>query len=303
MEDLLMKIGLSREAVPLVTSYLVRIASVIAILLGALFVSGLVKSWVERGLARIKFDATLTKFFATLTRWFILLIAVLGCLELFGIKTTSLAAVIGGASLAIGLAFQGSLSNVAAGIMLLVFRPFSVGQVIEAAGQLGVVEEVGLFTTHMNTFDKRHVIIPNGQIFGATIVNFSRNPIRRADVSVGVDYSADIDETREVLERAAMSVPQRLEEPPHVVFLSGLGASSVDWQVRVFCNSADFGDTLEALTRAIKVELDAAGIGIPYPQIVVHGTHEGPLLVRHKADDGADGDGGGDGGGDALITE
>lgn len=270
MNEWLKSLGLPSDIVPLLTTYAVRIASVLLILLAALFIGNMVRSWVERGLARIRFDATLSKFLATVSRWMVLLVAALGCLEMFGIKTTSFAAVLGGASLAVGLAFQGSLSNVAAGIMLLVFRPFKVGDVVTVGGQTGGVEEIGLFTTHLNTPQNVHIIMPNGKIFGDTIVNLTRNPYRRVDVNVGVEYSADLRATREALERAAAKVSSQYADVPPAVFLSSLGDSAVNWQVRVFTTNEKYWAVHEETVQAVKESLDAAGLGIPFPQVVVH---------------------------------
>ena len=271
MSEWLKSLGLNAEMGALVTQYAVRIGSVLLIILLALIIGNMVRNWVERGLKRVNFDATLTKFIATVSRWIVLIVAFLGCLEMFGIKTTSFAAIIGGASLAVGLAFQGTLSNIAAGVMLLIFRPFKVGDVITVAGQTGGVEEIGLFTTSLNTPNNVHIILPNGKIFGDTITNITRNEHRRIDINVGVDYDADIDETRKVLEKAARSVKTSVTSEEPMAFLVGLGGSSVDWQVRVFSNNDDYWDVYQAAIKATKEHLDAAGIGIPYPtQSVIH---------------------------------
>ncbi|MCA9224301.1 MAG: mechanosensitive ion channel family protein [Planctomycetales bacterium] len=251
-----------------------------------LFVAWILAGWASRfvhaALTRAKVDMTLTKFLSRFTRWLILLLAGLGCLGAFGIETTSFAAVIGAVSLAIGLAFQGSLSNFAAGVMLLVFRPFKVGDVVNVAGNLGKIDEIELFTTALDTFDNRRFIIPNSAIFGATIENISFHPRRRVEVPVGVCYSADIDATRAVLEQAAASVPLGLGDPAPAVLLMGLGASSVDWMVHVWANSADFGAVKQATIRAVKMALDEAGISIPFPQMDVH-LDSTPPVDRAKA--------------------
>jgi small conductance mechanosensitive channel len=237
------------------------------------FLTWTISAWmsriVERGLTRVKFDETLTKFLAKLMRWGILLLAGLGCLSTFGVETTSFAAVIGAAGLAVGLAFQGTLSNFAAGAMLLVFRPYKVGDVVNVAGNVGKVYEIGLFSTAIDTFDKRRFIIPNSQISGAVIENITYHAARRVEVEVGTSYSADIDQTRQVLEQAIASVSQFVPYPESAVVLTGLGASSVDWSVRAFAKNADFGDAKQALIRAVKMELDRAGIEIPYPHMNV----------------------------------
>ncbi len=270
MEDFLIGLGLSKEALPLALTYITRVGSAALLLIVALILSGVARSWTTAGLKKINFDPTLTKFLSNLMRWFVLLVAGLACLSIFGIETTSVAGVLAGASLAVGLAFQGTLSNVSAGVMLLTFRPFKIGDVINVAGQTGGVEEISLFTTTMNTPDNKHIIVPNSAVFGATITNITHNDTRRVDISVGVDYDADIDETRKVLEGAIKNIPSRNPDGAHQIFLSGLGGSSVDWQVRIFGPTDKYWDIYQETIRATKNALDAAEIGIPYPNVVVH---------------------------------
>lgn len=237
------------------------------------FLAWTISAWfsgmVSRGLRRVDFDETLTKFLAKLMRWGILLLAGLACLSTFGVETTSFAALIGAAGLAIGLAFQGTLSNFAAGAMLLIFRPYKVGDIVNLAGNLGKVYEIGLFTTAIDTFDNRRFIIPNSQVSDSVIENITYHRVRRVEVEVGTCYEADIDKTREVLEGAISSVSLFVPQPEPVVVLTGLGASSVDWSVRAFALNENFGDAKQALIRAVKVELDKAEIEIPYPHLDV----------------------------------
>jgi len=247
-----------------------KLVGAILFLLAAWIIAGWFKRLVARGLNRAKFDPTLGVFFANAVRWVVLGLAVLACLGIFGIQTTSFAAVIGAGGLGIGLAFQGTLSNVAAGVMLLVFRPFGVGDIVTAGGVTGKVAEIGLFTTDFDTPDNRRMIVPNNLIFGTTIENGTHHPIRRVSIDVGADYTADIDATRQVLERAAGSVSDVLEDPAPQVFLASLGGSSVDWQLRVWCATEAYWEVHQATIRAIKHEMDAAGIGIPCPQVDVH---------------------------------
>ncbi len=250
-----------------------HLPSVVGVLI-ALFIAWIIAGMVRRGMLaafdRTGFDKTLAKFFSNVARYLILLAAVLGCLGVFGVDTTSFAAVIGAAGLAIGLAFQGTLANFAAGVMLLVFRPFKVDEFVDIAGTLGTVVEIELFTTELVTPHNEKLIIPNGSIFGAIIKNYSHHPHRRIDIDVGADYSADIDETRKVLEKGLTKLEFALEEPPPQVFLKGLGGSSVDWQVRAFCKQEHYWDLHQELVRAAKYSLDEAGIGIPFPQMDVH---------------------------------
>ncbi len=252
------------------TYYGIRAMFVVILMVLAWTISSWAAALVRGGLRRVKFDETLTTFLSKFVRWLILGLTALTCLSYFGVETTSFAAVIGAAGLAIGLAFQGTLSNFAAGAMLLIFRPYKIGDVVNVAGNVGKVYEIELFTTAIDTFDNRRFIIPNSEIFGAVIENITYHPVRRIEVAVGTSYSADIDATRRVLENAIQTVSQRVNEPEPTVVLSGLGASTVDWAVRVWARRDEFGDVKQALIRAVKIELDQAGIEIPYPQIDVH---------------------------------
>lgn len=264
--ELAKELGISPEMFELILTYLVRIAGVVAILFIALIVSGWVKSFVVKRLTAINFDATLTKFIGSMSRWAIMIFTILGCLGMFGVETTSFAAVIGGASLAVGLAFQGSLGNVAAGAMLLLFRPYSVGDVIEVGGKTGKVDAIDLFMTTLDTPDNRRIIVPNGQVFGSTIENKSFHKRRRVDVAIGVGYGDSIDKAREVLEEAAKSVENTSEIQ---VYLDSLGGSSVDFSVRCWTDAANYWKVKEDVTRAVKMACDEAGLDIPYPHRVI----------------------------------
>ncbi len=242
----------------------------LVLLIVAWIVAGTLSRVVRTNLEKTEFDKTLTRFFSRLLYWVIMVLALLACLSVFGIQTTSFAAIIGAAGLAVGLAFQGTLSHFAAGAMLLTFRPFKVGDVVDTGGQLGTIDEIGLFTTHMDTFDNRRVIIPNNEVFGSIITNYTYHPKRRVEVKVGVDYSAEIGHTREVLEAALAKIPGRLSEEDSKVVLDGLGASSVDWQMWVWAKKEDYLAVKQATIRDTKAALDSAGIGIPFPQMDVH---------------------------------
>lgn len=250
----------------------VKIVGVFLLLFIALRIAAWLKKRVYSGLQKTELDDTLAKFVANLTRYLVIIGAILGCFGYFGIPTTSFAAVIGAAGLAIGLAFQGTLGNFAAGAMLLTFRPFKVGDVIAVAGVVGEVNELELFTTKLDTPDNRRIILPNSAVFGSTIENITFHDKRRVEVNVGTDYSADLDEVRAVLAAAAETVPGRLVEEGVDVALLELGGSSIDWQVRVWSKSAmpDYLAAKDALTRAVKIALDAKDIGIPFPQMDVH---------------------------------
>ena len=242
-----------------------------------LFIGWIIAGWarriVRKGMAKAGVDLTLAKFVSNMAKWAVLALVFITVLGIFGIETTSFAALIAAGGLAIGLAFQGTLGNMASGIMLLVFRPFSVGDVITCAGVTGKVDEIELFTTTLDTPDNRRLIIPNGSVFGSTIENITHHPRRRVDVAVGVDYGASTDETRTVLEQVAADISQMegaLTDPEPAVVLGDLGDSAVTWSCRVWADTAEFRNVKQALTREVKRQLDAANISIPFPQMDVH---------------------------------
>lgn len=248
----------------------VKIVGVLVALFIAWLIAGSVRRAIVRASEKRGFDITLGRFFANIARYAILAGAILGCLGVFGIQTASFAAVIAAMGLAVGLAFQGTLSNFASGVMLLVFRPFKVGDFIRAGGESGTVKELELFVTELCTPDNRRIIVPNSKVFGDTIENVSHHPTRRVEVPVGVSYSADLQHCRAALLQAAQSLSTGLKDPAPVAVLADLGDSSVNWKVRVWCNASDFWPTTEALVEAIKTQLDAAQIEIPFPQLDVH---------------------------------
>ena len=258
-----------QEIIPIITTYGARIGGALLLLIISYILAGWTKRLVLRASDRAKIDPTLSKFFGNITRYIVLIAAVLTCLGAFGVETTSFAAVLGAAGLAVGLALQGTLANFSAGAMLLIFRPFKVGDVVNVGGNTGKVDEIELFVTRMTTPDNRLLIVPNSTIFGSTIENITAFEERRVDVAVGTDYSADLDETKKVLLEAAKSIGAKGSQDP-VAYLTGLGGSSIDWSVRVWTPTADYWAVKEELTFAIKKHLDKAGIGIPFPQMDVH---------------------------------
>ena len=221
-------------------------------------------------LDRRKMDPTISRFLGTMVRSLVLIVVVLAILGMVGIETASVAAILAAAGFAVGMALQGNLANFAAGVLLVLFRPFRVGDVVEVAGQTGKVDAIDLLVTTLDTPDNRRVIIGNSAVLGGIIVNYTHNPLRRADVPVGTDYGADLKATREALERAIERVAVKADGEPHQVFLAGLGGSSIDWQVRVWCKPEDYFTCIEQTVQAVKESLDEAGIGIPFPQMDVH---------------------------------
>ncbi len=256
------------------TSTIIEYLTPAIIALVLLFVGWLVAKWVGHlaasAMRKARVEETLCRFAGKVIKTAILIFVCLSCLSLFGIEVTAFAAVLAAAGFAIGLAFQGSLGNLAAGVMLLIFRPFRVGDTVVVSGNRGTVFEIDIFVTTLDTPDKRRLIIPNGSIFGSTIENVSHHKTRRVAVGVGTDYAADLDQTRQVLLDAANSIENTLADPGASVVLSELGGSSVEWSVRVWVNAEDFWSVKDALTRAIKISLDEAKIEIPYPQMNVH---------------------------------
>ena len=254
--------------------FLLEIAPSAITALLLLFATLICASWLQRlvraAMQRAKIEETLARFFGKLARWAVLVIGTLLILDAFGVETASFAVVLGAMGLAVGLALQGTLGNFAAGVLLLVFRPYKVGDVVSLSGNVGKVDEIDLFCTTLDTVDNRRIIVPNGAIMGATIENITHHSMRRVDVPVGAEYSASVDATRAALEKAAARVPERQAEKGHQIVLTGLGGSSVDWQVRVWCKTEDYFACLESTVRSAKLALDEAGIGIPFPQMDVH---------------------------------
>ena len=246
-----------------------------------LFVGWMVAGWVSRltyrSLKLAKIDETLSRFLTKCSWWSVLVLAVVICLGIFKVETTTFAAAIGAVGFAIGLAFQGALSNFSAGIMLLMFRPYKVGDVIVVGGQTGKVDEIDLLSTTLDTPDNRRIMIPNASIFGNTIENTSYHQTRRIEVTVGAGYTADIDQTYEVLMRAICAVPGILSEPAPEVVLLELADSSVNWSVRAWATTTEFGLVKQRTIRAVKLALDQAGIEIPFPQMDVN--LRGPATV------------------------
>lgn len=258
------------DIVKLIVDYGTKIVGVLIFIVVAWIVAGMVGNAVRRTGEKRNLDKAVSRFLGQLIKWGILAAAVVAAMGVFGIETTSFAAILASAGLAVGLAFQGSLSNFAAGIMLLTFRPFTVDDWINTGGTVGKVMEIGLFTVTLDTPDNRRIIVPNSAVFGATIENITFHDTRRVDVAVGTDYGADLRRTRDVLEQVAASIEGGLEDPAPVVYLKELGGSSIDWSVRVWAPTDDYWAVRERMTNQIKDALDEAGIGIPFPQMDVH---------------------------------
>ncbi|WP_439859561.1 mechanosensitive ion channel family protein [Pseudomonas sp. MBLB4136] len=214
-------------------------------------------------------DRALHSFIGSLASIALKVMLLVSVASMIGVETTSFIAAIGAAGLAIGLALQGSLANFAGGVLILLFRPFRAGEWIEGQGVAGTVDSIQIFHTTLKTADNKVVIVPNGSLSNGHITNYSREPKRRAEIKVGVDYAADIKKAREVLLKIAED-PRVLKDPAPVVYVVGLGDNSVDLSLRVWVETGDFWPVTFEFTELVKERLDEAGIGIPFPQRVVH---------------------------------
>ena len=242
---------------------------------GAILIVGfLLAGWIKRFITdkahdHEELDNTLFTFVGSIARYAIIAFTIIMVLARFGVQTTSLIAVIGAAGLAIGLALQGTLSNVAAGVMLMVFRPFKLGQYIEAGGHAGTVKEVNLFTTELATVDNVQIIIPNSAIWSSSIVNYSYHDTRRVDLVFGVGYGSDLKVAEAALRKLMDDEDRILDTPEPFLMVTELGASSVNFTMRVWCDRADYAPLKFDLTRGAKDKLDAAGVDIPFPTTTI----------------------------------
>jgi len=258
------------QEVSVATQMFTNIAYAIIILAigfwGAKMIARLVKGLMERRDA----DQALTGFVGNLVNALIVTFAVIAALNKVGIQTTSLIAIVGAAGLAIGLALKDTLGNFAAGVMILIFKQFKAGDFIEAAGVLGVVETLNVFSTQLKTGDNKTVYVPNGKLIGDNIINYSTKPTRRIDMVIGVSYDADLSHVKKVLEDILAKESRILEDPAPTIGVLELADNSVNFAFRPWVNAADYWGVHFDLNAAVKTRFDAEGIGIPYPQRDVH---------------------------------
>src|SRR5690606_7544754 len=262
-------VKLSEAWLPVLLEYSGKlILALITLLIGWWLISRLTAS-VGRVLEVRKVDRALSSFICSLISIVLRILLLISVASMIGVETTSFIAMIGAAGLAIGLALQGSLANFAGGVLIMLFRPFRAGDWIEAQGVSGSVDSIQIFHTTLKTGDNKVVIVPNGALSNGHITNYSREPRRRADINIGIDYSSDIKRAREVLLDIARD-PRVHVEPAPVVFVTGLGDSAVNLSLRVWVATGDFWPVTFAFTELAKERLTEAGIGIPFPQRVVH---------------------------------
>jgi len=248
----------------------INVVTAIAIFYFGRMVVGLAVRGLRKVMEKQGVEKTLETFVTNLVRMALLVLVIVAAIGALGVETTSFIAIFGAAGLAVGLALQGSLSNFAAGVLIVMFRPYRVGDFVEAAGISGTVEQVQILTTILRTGDNKRVIVPNGQIMDSIITNYSANDTRRVDLVIGVSYDDDIDKVRNTI-RAVVAADERvLAEPETTIAVLQLADSSVNFAVRPWVKTADYWPVLFDLTEAIKKRFDAEGISIPFPQQDVH---------------------------------
>jgi small conductance mechanosensitive channel len=244
----------------------INVVSAIVIFFVGKWIVNLVVKGLMKAMQKGDMDITLRRFVSNLARMLLMLFVIIAAIHQLGIQTASLIALLGAAGLAVGLALQGSLSNFAAGVLIVLFRPYKVGDWIEGGGVSGAVEEVQILTTVLKTGDNKRVIIPNSQIMGTTITNYSANDTRRVDLVVGVSYSDDLDKVRKELESLVAADDRILKDPAVTIAVSELADSSVNFVLRPWVKTADYWGVYFDLTEAVKKRFDEVGISIPFPQ-------------------------------------
>ena len=262
------------SAETILNSYLIPWGTKIILALLVFIVGRWIAKLLTKGLEKVmikgKVDQMLVSFLSNIAYAALLAVVVLAALEQLGVNTTSALAILGAAGLAVGLALKDSLSSFAAGVMLIIFRPFKLGDFVEAGGVSGVVEEIRIFHTVLKTGDNREITMPNAQIYSGTIINYSARDTRRIDLVIGIGYDDDIKKASDLLKQVLEADASVLKDPAPTVMLLELGASSVDFAVRPWVKSGDYWGTRAALLEAIKTTFDREGISIPYPQQDLH---------------------------------
>jgi len=276
MNETIKPINIS-QYIPLIIEWTTNILLAIVILLIGVWIANRIYN-IVLGISKKydKLDDTLFRFLGSVARYIVLAFVFIAILNRFGVQTASIVALLGAAGLAVGLALQGAMSNLAAGLMLLIFRPYKVGDFIDAAGRFGNVTEIDMFTTILQTFDNQHIIIPNSQIWGEQIINHSYHEVRGVDMHFGIAYDENIDAARKVIVEVLDNHPHILRDPSPFIEVETLNDSSVDFLVRPFCEGAHYFDVLYSVPEQIKKALDANNIEIPFP-------HRKVIVVNEKA--------------------
>lgn len=256
------------KGIELATEYGLRVIGAIAIyVIGGWMIKKIISA-AKKIMTKREIETSLQKFLLDLLSWTLRILLIIAILSKLGVETTSFAAILAAAGLAVGMALQGSLGNFAGGVLIMLFKPFKIGDLIEAQGETGVVKEIEIFTTKLTGLSNREIIIPNGALSNGTIVNFSTEGTRRVDLVFGVSYDADIKQTKDVIMNVLTSHPKVLKDPAPSVNVLELADSSVNFAVRPWSKSEDYWDVYFGITENVKLALDAAGIEIPYPHQV-----------------------------------
>lgn len=258
------------QFIDLAVRFGLQVSAAVVILVVGLWLAKKIKALFIATLEKRTIDPTLVGFFSSLLYGAITVFVVIAAISKLGVQTTSFVAVIGAAGLAVGLALQGSLANFASGVLLILFKPFQAGNFIKAGGEMGTVVEVGILTTELKTPDNIKIIMPNSQVMGGPITNFSAHPTRRVDMTVGVSYTDDLNKAKKIIEDLIEADERILKEPAPQVVVGNLGDSSVDFIVRPWVNADDFWPVKFDFTKAVKEKFDAEGVSIPFPQRDVH---------------------------------
>lgn len=268
-------VGLVEDSLPLLQEWGLNLLVAALIFIVGRWVAQWVTSMVRRALAKTAMEDTLERFLCNIVYTVLLAVVAIAAIGQLGVETTSILAIFGAAGLAVGLALQGSLSNFAAGVLIVAFRPYKVGDFIEAGGEAGTVDEVQIFTTILKSPDNKKIIVPNAQIMGGTITNYSALGTRRVDLVFGIGYGDDIDKAYEVLQSIIDADERILKDPAPSIALNALADSSVNFNVRPWVNSSDYWGVYNDLTEQVKRKFDENGISIPFPQQDVHMYHHG----------------------------
>lgn len=256
-----------RQASELAVTYSFSILGAIILIIAGFIVAGALERWTYRGLGHYRgFDETLRRFFSKIVRYTVLILVAVTVLAQFGVQTASIIAALGGIALAVGLALQGTLQNIAAGIMLLVLKPFRVGEYIDAGSVSGTIVEIGLFATEVKRIDGLYILAPNSELWNTPVTNYSRNPERRNDLVIGIGYDDDMNLAQKTLIDLAEADERILKDPAPATFVSELGDNSVNIDLRYWTTTADWWQTSLDMRKAGKKAFDEKGITIPFPQ-------------------------------------
>lgn len=254
----------------LLLQWLINFGAAIVVFIVGRFIAKIIVKLLSHAMRSGKMDDLLVSFIASIVQSVLMLFVIIASLEQLGLDTTSLVALLGAAGIAVGLALKDSLQNFSSGVMLIIFRPFKTGDFIEAGGVTGLVEHIGIFTTNLKTGDNKEVIVPNGQIYGGTITNYSSKPTRRVDITVGISYNSDIKKAKEIIQELLLKDTRILRDPAPMVAVGALNSSSIDLVIRPWVNSGDYWAVMWDFNENVKGAFDTAGIVIPFPQMDLH---------------------------------